>query len=90
MIFDIMLKHFGSNQPLLGPSKRREEGYLRHFVRCNRSFARSFRLFSPTVGYLDVSWCSEILYKNVYFLLMDPFGPIRGRIQGSDQVNRVR
>ena len=46
-----------------------DESYAGHLVRYNRSFARSVRFFSPTVGYLDGSRCGKICRKNASFLL---------------------
>ena len=69
MIFEIAPKLFASKMPLFGPSKRRDESFVVHLVRYNRSTARSVRLFSPTVGSLGDSRCGKIRHKNVYFLL---------------------
>ena len=69
MIFEVAPKLFASKMPLFGPSKRRDESFVGHLVRYNRSTARSVRLFSPTVGYLGDSRGGKIRHKNVYFLL---------------------
>ena len=69
MIFEVAPTLFASKMPLFGPSKRRDESFVVHLVRYNRSTARSVRLFSPTVGSLGDSRCGKIRHKNVYFLL---------------------